>query len=161
MIRRRHLLAILAAAAALLGVAASPATASSSLPFKVTVSGSATWTSPSTVAFTGRGTALLMGTVTNQGSIQITGYDGSCPAGLANINTEVLTASNGDTLTLTGHDVSCPTGPGTFQGSGEWRVTGGTGRFHGATGGGTGVGSGDLNVGRITNTFTGMVTLAK
>ena len=160
MIRRLHVLALLPAAAVLLGLAATPATASSSLPFNVTVSGSATWTSPSMVAFNGTGTAILMGAVTNRGLIQITGSDGSCPAGLANVNTEVLSASNGDTLTLTSHDVSCPTGPGTFQGSGAWRVTGGTGRFRGATGAGTGTGSGDLNVGRITNTFTGMVTLA-
>lgn len=160
MIRRRLLLAFAAAAAALLASGAPPAIASSSLPFSVTVSGSGVWTSQYTVAFSGSGDAVLMGAVTNAGTIEIIGYDSSCPGGIANINTEVFTAANGDTLYITSQDVSCPTGPGTFQGGGSWRAGGGTGRFQGATGSGFGTGSGDFNVGTITNTFTGTLTLS-
>jgi len=161
MIRRRHpiALAIAPAWAGLLALSAAPAAASSSLPFSVTVSGSGTWISQDSVAFDGSGTALLLGRVTNSGLIHITGADDSCPGGLANVNTEVLTAANGDTLTLTSQDVSCPSGPGTFTGSGSWWVSGGSGRFQGSSGRGTGTGSGDFNIGTITNTFRGTITL--
>lgn len=44
-----------------------------------------------------------------------------------------LTAENGDTLMLNGSGTSCA-GPGGIQASGVYTVTGGTGRFSGATG---------------------------
>lgn len=160
MIRLRHVLFLAPSAAGVLAMGASTAAASSSLPFRLTVSGPAVFTSQYTVAFNGSGTGILMGAVINAGALQITGPDGSCPGGIANVNTELLTAADGDTLTLTSQDVSCPTGPGTFQGTGFWRIVGGTGRFEGATGTGTGTGSGDFNIGRITNTFTGSITLS-
>lgn len=160
MIRSTRLLAFMAATVAAVAIGTVSAAASSSVPFKVSIAGSAAFTSATTVEFDGSGTARLMGAVTNEGTIQITGQDSNCPGGVANVNTEVLTAANGDTLTLTSQDVSCPTGPGTFQGSGSWHVSGGTGRFQGATGSGTGTGSGDFNVGRFQNTFTGTITLA-
>jgi hypothetical protein len=160
MIRPHHLLVLAPAVVALLALSAAPAAASSSEWFTATVSGSGAFTSQNTVVFNGKGTATLMGSVTNSGSIQITGQDSSCSGGLANVNTEVLTAASGDTLTLTSQDVACPTGPGRYQGSGSWRITGGTGRFQGTTGNGSSTGSADFNVGTITNTFTGMLTLA-
>lgn len=160
MIRSIHLLAVTATTVAAAAVGTVSVAASSSVPFKVSIAGSAAFTSATTAEFNGGGTAILMGAVTNEGTIQITGQDSSCPGGVANVNTEVVTAANGDTLTLTSQDVSCPTGPGTFQGSGSWHVSGGTGRFRGATGSGRGTGSGDFNVGRFQNTFTGTFTLA-
>jgi hypothetical protein len=77
---------------------------------------------------------------------------------VANVNTETLTAADGDTLTLTSDDVACPIGPGVFHGSGNWVVTGGTGRFSGATGHGTLAGQSDFNRGVFAFRVTGAIS---
>jgi hypothetical protein len=83
----------------------------------------------------------------------------SCPRGFANINIETLTAANGDTLVLTGdHDEACPTGPNAVHGTGDWTVTGGTGRFAGATGQGTFDGVADFNRGTFSFQLTGTIS---
>jgi hypothetical protein len=104
-------------------------------PFVSSYAGTPAFTSASTVQFSGSGKATLLGASTNTGDIVIHGPDASCPGGLANTNVETLWAANGDTLVLTMHDVSCPVGTNVYHGTGHWEVTGGTGRFLGATGG--------------------------
>jgi hypothetical protein len=135
---------------------------SSQTPFTASYSGSATWTSPMTIALAGTGTATHMGRITNQGTVYLTNFNSACPDGpdgVASINVETLTAANGDTLTITSDDVACPTGPGLYQGTGHWTITGGTGRFTGATGGGPFAGTADLNRGLFTSNPTGTLTL--
>ena len=129
------------------------------LPFTATYSGSAAFTSQSTVSFLGSGTATHMGRITNVGTIVLNGPDGSCPGGIANVNTEILTGPDGDTLTITSQDVSCPIGPNQFDGTGQWTVTGGTGRFDGATGQGGATGGADFNAGTFTMSLTGTIRL--
>jgi hypothetical protein len=129
------------------------------LPFKASYSGSATFTSPTTVSFDGSGHATQMGRITNAGTIDLTGPDGSCSGGIANVNTETLTDNHGDTLTIVSQDVSCPTGPGQFRGTGQWTVTGGTGRFAGATGQGSADGGADFTAGTFTMSLDGTVVL--
>jgi hypothetical protein len=149
-------------AVATLGLCSSSASAACRpIPFSARFSGSAAITGQTTTAFAGTGTATHMGHVTSDGHADITGPDGSCSGGLANVNVEVLTDAHGDTLTVTSDDVACPTGPGQFHGTGQWTVTGGTGRFSGATGQGSLDGSSDFDAGTFTVRLTGNVTLAR
>jgi hypothetical protein len=53
----------------------------------------------------------------------------------------VFTAVNGDTITAAFSGLTAPTGPSTYSFTGSYTVTGGTGRFAGATGGGDLAGS--------------------
>jgi hypothetical protein len=129
------------------------------VPFRATLSGSAAMTSQTTVSFIGAGTATQMGRITNTGAIVFTGSDASCPNAIANVNTEVLVTNVGDTLTIVSQDVACPTGPGTVHGTGQWHVTGATGRFAGTTGSGTADGGADFNVGTFVMNLTGTLTM--
>jgi hypothetical protein len=128
--------------------------------FQATYTGTGAFTSATTVQFNGTGKATLLGASTNHGDIVITGPDASCPGGLANINVETLTASNGDVLELTMHDVACPVTTNVFNGTGHWEVTRGTGRFVGATGQGTMEGHADFNQGTFIHRMVGTVVLA-
>ena len=141
------------------GLTAHPAAAASTqVPFVGTYSGAAAFTSETTVSFSGTGVSTIIGLSANEGQIVITGPDTSCPGGLANVHTDTLTAANGDSLTFIAHDVACPTGPGEFHGTGHFVITGGTGRFRGATGQGTVAGRADFNEGRFRFTLTGTIS---
>lgn len=107
------------------------------LPIHGSYSGTVSFTSATTVVFTGAGVAGRLGRGTSQGIAVVTGPDGTIPGGLDNVNTETFTAANGDTLTITSQDVAVPVAPGVTHGTGSWTVTGGTGRFLDATGSGT------------------------
>ena len=156
---------LLFAAALALGVIALTANsaygARTQVPIHGSYSGTAAFTSPSTVVFNGIGISRHLGRGTNQGNLVVTGPDSSCPGGLANVNTETFTAANGDSFTLTSHDVACPVAPGVFQGTGHYVVTGGTGRFRGATGQGTLYGHVDMNQGLFRFHFTGTISAPK
>ncbi len=147
MTRKRHML-----------VGNSASAAGTQVPFQASYSGTAAFTSATTALFTGKGIATHLGSSTNENHITVSGPS-SCPGGFANINVETLTAANGDTLVLTGdHDQACPTGPNAFHGTGHWTVTGGTGRFAGATGQGTFDGSADFNQGTFSFQLTGTIS---
>ena len=109
------------------------------------------------VIFNGTGRATLLGHSTNSGYAIVTG-PGSCAGGFANDDYQTLTAANGDMLTLLSHDVACPVGGGYYHGIGHWVVTGGTGRFRGATGQGDFDGLGHLvQGGQLPFQLTGMI----
>jgi hypothetical protein len=112
------------------------------------------------VTFNGTGAAIHLGSGRNEGVIQITGPDASCPNGLANTNVETFTAANGDSLTITSADVACPTDSSgmRFHGTGQWVVTGGTGRFSHATGQGTIDGGADFLRGVFAFELTGAIS---
>ena len=74
------------------------------------------------------------------------------------VNYETLTAANGDSLMLTSNDVAYPISPGVFHGIGHFVVTGGTGRFSGATGQGTFNGYADFNRGVFALLVTGTIS---
>jgi hypothetical protein len=112
----------------------------------------------------GSGKATLLGRISNNGVVQIVvpAPAGSCDGGLAAVNTETLTAADGDTLVLTVYDdVSCPTDPSglRFHGTGHWQLTGGTGRFGGATGQGTFDGHADFDQGVFRFDLTGTISV--
>jgi hypothetical protein len=151
----RAVLAMLVAGVLLTG-ATSAVAAASHVPFAAVFSGSATSTGPATSAFAGTGIALWLGRITTSGSAQATGIGGSC-SGIANVNTETLTAANGDSLTIVSHDVACPIGPGQYHGTGHWNVVGGTGRLARATGGGSLDGYSDFIAGTFAVALIGSI----
>lgn len=159
MIRKLGQVAVVlgATVAVVLGVRPAFATAEP-LPFSASYSGSAAFTSQTTVSFLGSGTATHMGRITIVGTVVLNGPDGSCSGGIANVNTETLTDRDGDTLTISSQDVACPTGPNQFRGTGQWTVTGGTGRFA-ATGQGLADGGSDFNAGTFTMALSGTIRL--
>ena len=58
----------------------------------------------------------------------------ACPGGAINTYTAAITlTADGDTITMSGSGTVCE-GPGLVQASGTYTVTGGTGRFSGASG---------------------------
>jgi hypothetical protein len=124
------LLALLPLAVAGIGANSASAAAAPAVPFKADVSGSV---SLGTGAFTlaGQGKASHLG---------MTGYTGSgvFTGPLSDTLTETLTAANGDTLTILCQQVLEDLGNGMLRGADEWTVIGGTGRFAGATGSGSG-----------------------
>jgi len=160
MTRKRHMLVVMLIAIGTIGIAGNPASAASThqVPFHASFSGTAAFTSATTALFTGTGTASHLGRSTNVNHITVSG-PANCPGGFANINIETLTAANGDTLVLTGdHDQGCPTGPNAVHGTGDWTVTGGTGRFARATGQGTFDGVADFNRGTFSFQLTGTIS---
>ena len=137
----------------------SASAADTQVPFHASYSGTAAYTSETTALFTGTGIASHLGRSTNVNNITVLSGPVSCPGGFANKNVETLTAANGDKLMLTGpHDVGCPIRPGVVHGTGDWTVTGGTGRFAGATGQGTFVGGADFNKGTFSFQLTGTIS---
>jgi hypothetical protein len=105
---------------------------------------------------------LLSGEADHMGNIQGTLHHDACNLSLAGIpmvlTTDVsgqMVAANGDFITYTGDDVVDVTNYVTQQGTtggitGTWTITGGSGRFAGATGSFTISGTVDFQ----TNTFT-------
>jgi len=161
MIRKPHLVTAMIVVAGTFGLAV-PNAFAVTVPFSARYSGSALWTSPTTIALLGSGTATQLGRVANSRTVYLTNFNSSCPDGpdgVASVNVETLTGADGDTLTIESDDVACPVGPGLYDGTGRWKVTGGTGRFNGASGGGQFTGTADLNQGRFSSNPTGVLTL--
>jgi len=154
-------LGILGTGTIAIGAIAAHAARSPQVPLTGSYSGTATFTSATTVTFSGTGTSTLLGHSTNEGHIVVTGPDSSCPGGLANINNETLIAANGDSLMFSANDVACPVSPGVVHGTGQWVVTGGTGRFSGATGKGNIDGYGDFNQGVFSFQLIGTISTPK
>ena len=156
-------LAILLAAALPLGlVALTSATASNGdMPFTARVSGSAAFTSPTTVEFHGAGQAIHLGQFVGSGVALLEPPTATCPGGtpgIPNVHSETLTAANGDELEIRMINVGCPTGPFTFHGTGHWTVVGGTGRFQGVTGQGMNEGNADFETNTFALTLTGTLS---
>jgi hypothetical protein len=126
--------------------------ADSDVPFTARLSGTAAFTSPTSVEFLGTGTATQLGRFTNDGRAILGPLTDGCPngtQGIPNVHTETLVAANGDELVVQMMNLACPTSPTSFHGTGHWTVIGGTGRFAGVTGAGTNEGNANF----ATNTF--------
>jgi len=138
------------------GAGASPASASSNqVPFNASFSGSVAMTGPDSALLSGSGIATYLGNTSYAGDVSaIT----PTPEGFTDVLVETLVAANGDTLTILCIQTAAPTSPGVFLGTDQWIVIGGTGRFAGATGSGTGVTHVDLNNGTFDKQLTGSIS---
>ena len=142
------------------------ASAASQVPYKAVYRGSFTQTNTG-FSVRGAGHATHLGNSSNQGTVVIQQQPNpSCPdTGFVVTNDETLTAANGDHVTLTILDQPCPVPgePGIYDGVSTYYVTGGTGRFAGASGQGSFDGRGDFtnpNDLRFTYTFDGTISVA-
>jgi len=110
--------------------------ATHSTPFNGTGSGIFTDTSPTTVLITGTGYYDHLGLTTLRFPSTITG-PAAC-GGFTATEQDTYTAANGDGVFQTVYDTICPTTtPNAFTLTGSFTVTGGSGRFAGASGSGT------------------------
>jgi hypothetical protein len=112
-----------------------PLHAGSQVPFRLTWAADITISplAPPFVAVAGLGAgrATHLGAMTAQSITETVNLETG--AGLAAYR---FIAANGDEVLVTFVFVAVPSGPATYDVQGVWQVTGGTGRFAGATGGG-------------------------
>ena len=155
----QFLAAVILIAAWVIGFGMTPAYAAShQVPFSASYAGAISFASNGVWLLNGNGIATHMGRSANAGYLVFTAVPVDCTGGVPSDNHETLTAANGDTLAIVSHDVACPAGPNLYKGSGIWEVLGGTGRFTGATGGGTFVGYADLNQETFRFQWTGTIS---
>ena len=129
--------------------------ASNQVPFNGSFSGAVASSGPTTAVLSGSGIAEQLGLTAYAGNVSdIT----PTATGFTDVLVETLTAANGDTLTITCIQVAVQTSPGVYVGTDQWTVVGGTGRFEGATGQGTGVTHIDLNNGKFDKQLTGTIS---
>ena len=154
----------LSAAAAALGLV-SPTSAiavNDGVPFQAQLSGTAAFTSPTTVEFHGGGQAQYLGHFASIGVAILDPPTTTCSGGvpgIPNVHTETLTAADGSQLVIRMVNLACPTGPFTFHGTGHWTVVGGTGRFDGVTGEGAIEGDSDFESNTFALTLTGTLRI--
>lgn len=141
------------------------AVAATQVPFEAQFSGSMHLSNSPTgfpVNVSGTGSASYLGRSTNSAHVtQINEPNSNCPTtGFVVLNHGVLTSSqdNDDQIDVTIIDHPCPVGPGLYSGSDSYVVTGGSGRFAGASGQGTFTGTGNFNNLTFTYTFSGTIT---
>jgi hypothetical protein len=136
------------------------ARASQNLPFRLGDEGTITFTGPSTATTAGTGNATHLGQITSDGSLTIVG-EASCgnEVGFAVEMQDTFTAANGDRLMTAITMQLCPIAPGIYHGVGTYVVTGGTGRFAGATGSGVFDGTGNFNTGTIICALNGTISM--
>lgn len=158
----RRVIWLAASVAAFGAVTPTPANAVSEVPFTAHLSGTAAFTSPTTVAFHDEGRAMYLGRFMGGGVAILDPPSGTCPGGVPGIpavHTETLTAADSSQLVIRMVNVACPTGPFTFHGTGHWTVLGGTGRFDGVTGEGTDEGDADFETNTFALTLTGTLRI--
>ncbi|MDP9358415.1 MAG: hypothetical protein M3R02_24630 [Chloroflexota bacterium] len=155
MSRKLGMLVAMLIAPGTIGIGANSASAAGvQVPFSASYSG----TAATNLTFSGTGTSTHLGRISGEGYAVVTGPASSCLGGFANTNYQTLTAANGDSLTLTSSDVACPIDQGVYRGTGQYVVTGGTGRFSGATGQGTFDGRVDFTQGVSSFQLTGTIS---
>ena len=144
-----------------LALSAMTASASENLPFRLGDEGTITFTSPSTATTAGTGHVTHLGRITSDGSLTIVG-EASCidnEVGFSAEMQDTFTAANGDTVATAISMQLCPIAPGIYHGVGTYVVTGGTGRFVGATGSGVFDGTGNFNTGTIICALSGTISI--
>ena len=138
----KRLVPVVLATASVLVLPAAPTLASAQVPFEAKLTQTATAApcpqgAPASAlcfAQTGTGTATHLGQMTKESFVVLTPVSATCVTFTENT---VLRAANGDTLTAQQSGTSCFRTPTTVDAAGPYTITGGTGRFSGATGSGT------------------------
>jgi hypothetical protein len=147
MLKARRMSLVVAVLLAVITAVPLQASAAGPVPFQATLTESVVSTAPCPglpsqyicVTVTGSGRATHLGAVTESMVVTVDTVTASSLAPDCHVEnrTSTLTAANGNQITLQGPGIDC--GVDTAQGSAVdfWTVTGGTGRFYGATGSGT------------------------
>jgi hypothetical protein len=131
--------------------------ASSTVPFRAVFAGSAEFTGPSSGRYDGSGVSTRGGNSVVGGDIAVTGAP-SCAGGFTALHQDVLTAANGDQIYLLVIEDACPVATNVFHCVGTYSVTGGTGRFSGASGDGVFDGLVDFGAKQFTASYTGRIS---
>jgi len=138
-----------------------------SVPFSATFSGEARFdppAAPTRAIFEGSGEATHLGTTVNMGVLAPLTFvpvpECALGVGIPHTHLETLSAANGDQLSLEMIDLACPDDQTfmRFHGTGNWTVTGGSGRFADATGSGTAAGHADFIEGVFEINLDGQLT---
>jgi hypothetical protein len=141
-----------------LALSAVTASASQNLPFRLGDEGTITFTGPTTATTAGTGNATHMGRIASDGNLTIVGPAG-CPGGFMAQMQDTFTAANGDKLMTAISMQLCQIAPGIFHGVGTYVVTGGTGRFAGATGSGVFDGTANFSTTTIICALNGSISM--
>lgn len=157
--RRRMLSLMTLALSAFVALGAMPAMAAP--PSKVTVvaAGEIQPTgNPLVFELEGFAVGTRVGAMRYDGLVQITDIDEETGV-ITDTLTETFTAPNGDTLTILCIQVATPVADGVYEGVDTWTVIGGTGKYAGATGSGTGTTQVDLNNLTFGKQLTGVISV--
>src|SRR5262245_9161429 len=141
-----------------LALSAVTASASQNLPFRLGDEGTIAFTPPITATTAGTGNATHMGRIASAGNLTIVG-SASCPGGFMAQMQDTFTAANGDKLMTAITMQLCPIAPAIFHGVGTYVVTGGTGRFAGATGSGVFDGTANFGTTAIICALSGTISM--
>jgi hypothetical protein len=142
----------------LLATGPMPASASDFVPFNASYASIITFTGQYSATLAGNGKATHLGQTTTVGNLAVVGPATTCANGFASEIRDTLTAANGDQVTVLITMEACPAAPGIYPAAGTYVVTGGTGRFSGASGGGAFNGLGDFNSFNVTCALTGTIS---
>jgi hypothetical protein len=133
------------------------ARAEDQVPFKAQFESAISFTSLSTATLAGKGLSSHLGKAKSEGSLAIVG-PAPCDGGFAVEMTDVYTSASGDQVMVTIDMQACPVGANVYEGAGSYLVTGGTGRFAGASGAGTFTGLGDFGAGSVACNLNGTIS---
>jgi hypothetical protein len=106
----------------------------------------------------GRGQATHLGRTTETVAVVVDLAHPDAAGCFPEIRKTILTAANGDQIMMTATGKSCSTGPTTVTAVDSYVVTGGTGRFSGASGSGTNTALVDLASRTAVVTFIGALS---
>jgi len=155
----RIFVASLAALAMLATIGLVPAFAAEMVPYKASAAGSFTANQTMTqLHLVGTGNATRLGAITSNGVIDILG-PAACGGFVIHDNQILTSTDTGEQIYISVDGEACPTAtPGVYQILAPFTVTGGTGRFAGASGQGTAVCFGNFNNGTFSFTQEGTIS---
>jgi hypothetical protein len=164
----KQLIAVLAALAIAAAVGLTPALAADMVPYKAKAAGNFTFVAVNGgpgLHLVGAGNVSFLGAATSDGTIAFLGDPDNATGCIPIHDDQTLTSvDTGEQFTIEVDGQACPTtGPsqpfatGIYQIVAPFAITGGTGRFAGAGGGGDAVCFGNFDNGTFTFTQVGMV----
>jgi hypothetical protein len=151
-----RLVTSLAIAAIIASVGLMPASAKGPAPFQAEVSGAFTYADATHLILVGEGTASFLDKITSSGAIA---FLGPADCGGFRFPDDETLASTADEIRFSLDADACPTATaGVYQIHGRYTVSGGSGRFAGASGKGTADGEGNFNNMTFRYTLKGTIS---
>jgi hypothetical protein len=165
----KQLIAVFAALAMAATVGLTPALAADMVPYKAKAAGSFTFVAVNGgpgLHLVGAGNVSYLGAATSDGTIAFLGDPDSVTGCIPIHDDQTLTSvDTGETITIVVNGAACPTtgptqpfGTGVYQILAPFTITGGTGRFAGANGGGNAVCLGNFDNGTFSFTQVGTIS---